>query len=136
MQIWFAGASISFNQIQFNSVSFIENLAQQSIDNCLPSIWHSPKGILARVLIFDQFPRCIFRGTSQAFKYDHLAILLVLDSIKTGLLLSSEYVTVHRFFMCVALQHSESMEHQVLGVELAAKITHGISISSQIFFPY
>jgi len=41
----------------------------------------TPEGMLALMLLFDQFPRRMFRGTSRAFETDELAIDLAREAI-------------------------------------------------------
>jgi uncharacterized protein (DUF924 family) len=42
---------------------------------------HTPEGMLALMLLYDQFPRRMFRGTSRAFETDDLAIDLAREAI-------------------------------------------------------
>jgi uncharacterized protein (DUF924 family) len=42
---------------------------------------HTPEGMLALMLLLDQFPRRMFRGTSRAFETDELALDLARDAI-------------------------------------------------------
>ncbi|CAM9230800.1 unnamed protein product, partial [Ectocarpus fasciculatus] len=109
-------------------------IAEQLTNNTLEEEWLTDEGVLATVLLLDQFPRMVYRGTARAFQYDSLTAALVRQSVENSKLLSNAYVTIQRFFMCVALQHSEELEDQTLGVRLAAEITHDASPDVQQYF--
>ena len=34
--------------------------------------WETPKGLLAKLIVLDQFPRCIYRGTPLAYANDSI----------------------------------------------------------------
>ena len=120
---WFGGTSPDFNEMQIANISLVHTLAHKVIDNTLDEEWKRPIGRLALCILFDQFPRSVYRGTAKAFQYDALAVAIVHDVINKELFLGSDYTAIHRFFMCVALQHSEILSDQILGVQLASKIT-------------
>lgn len=112
----------------------MHQIADQSANGTLSDDWLTPNGVLARVLLLDQFPREVFRGTAAAFQFDAIAAGLVRDAVRTGTFLSGTYSTIQRFFMCVALQHSELLADQVLGVELASQISHDATDDVKQFF--
>jgi uncharacterized protein (DUF924 family) len=91
----------------------------------LPEIWLSPEGILARVILLDQFPRCVYRGTTRAFAYDSISVNIIKDIVQKEQFLTPHYTAIQRFFMCVALQHSEDIADQELGVSLASRFASG-----------
>jgi uncharacterized protein (DUF924 family) len=76
----------------------------------------SPRGRLALILLLDQFPRNIYRGTDQAFAYDGKALQQCLAGLSNqeDLLLPA----VARAFFYLPLEHSEELEHQERSVEL------------------
>jgi len=73
----------------------------------------SPWGVLARILLLDQFTRNIFRDTPRAFEGDALALeaALALRADMTAL------TTLERWFALMPLEHAESLEMQALCVE-------------------
>ena len=81
----------------------------------------SASSLLALILLTDQFPRNIYRGTAQSFAYDHLALDWSLTGIKAGK--DKELLPIHRIFWYLPLEHSESIEHQDLCVNLVARLT-------------
>ena len=76
----------------------------------------TPRGRLALILLFDQFPRNIYRDTPQAFAYDARALLLAQDLIASGG--HCNLRRIERVFCYLPLEHAESIEMQMRSVEL------------------
>ncbi|CAB1111383.1 unnamed protein product [Ectocarpus sp. CCAP 1310/34] len=76
--------------------------------------WETPKGALARLLLLDQFPRTVYRGTSQAFAHDETAASLSLEIISKGwdTVDARNYTFQQRLFVYLPLMHSERIEAQ------------------------
>ena len=74
----------------------------------------SPRRRLALILLLDQFPRNIYRGTSGAFDHDRAAVLLTLTGMQLGA--DAALDPVERLFFYMPLQHSESAEVQAESV--------------------
>jgi uncharacterized protein (DUF924 family) len=71
------------------------------------SAWEaSARGRLALVILLDQFPRNIYRGTPHAFATDGLAYALAVRSIEEGIDLAPR--PVERIFLYLPLMHSET----------------------------
>lgn len=70
----------------------------------------SPRGLLALIIVLDQFPRNMFRESPQAFASDDLALTLAELAIAKGfnVRLSAE----ERMFLYMPLQHAEKMDVQ------------------------
>jgi uncharacterized protein (DUF924 family) len=71
---------------------------------------HSPNRLLALILLLDQFPRNIHRGTSAAFAQDERALELCLAGVADGA--DAALAPVHRIFFYMPLQHAESRDVQ------------------------
>jgi uncharacterized protein (DUF924 family) len=54
---------------------------QLAVDGKLKAWEDTPEGMLALMLLFDQFPRRMFRGTSRAFETDEMAVDLARNAI-------------------------------------------------------
>lgn len=69
-----------------------------------------PAACLARIVVLDQLPRQIFRGSAKAFAADPLALeaarLAVAQRYDAGML------AVERLFVYLPFEHSESLEDQ------------------------
>ncbi len=66
----------------------------------------SPRGRLAEVVVLDQFPRNIHRGTPAAFACDPLALGLAQEAVAGGAL--AALTPVERSFLLLPYMHSES----------------------------
>jgi uncharacterized protein (DUF924 family) len=76
----------------------------------------SSRGRLALILLFDQFPRNIFRGSRTAFAYDAPAFALAESGIE--LKLDRDLTLLERLFFYMPYQHSESLQVQKRSVQL------------------
>lgn len=76
----------------------------------------TPLGTLALILLTDQFPRNMFRGTAQAFAYDAIARAFCKEGIKDGTAQSLR--PIQRVFFYLPLEHSESLADQEYCIQL------------------
>src|SRR5690606_10770379 len=75
------------------------------------SAWaREPRGRLCLILLLDQFPRNVHRGTARALAYDAAALELALDGIAAGM--DRALDPVERVFFYMPLQHAESLDVQ------------------------
>lgn len=65
---------------------------------------------VAAVILFDQFPRNMFRGTAQAFATDDLALGFSKDAVTRGL--DKALDVPHRQFLLMPFMHSEDRDDQ------------------------
>jgi uncharacterized protein (DUF924 family) len=114
-------------------INIRSNLITIAAESAFEDSWKTPTGILARIILLDQFSRCAFRGTSQAFKYDHITASLVKEICDNDKLVC-DYAPIHRFFLGVAIQHSEDIEMQKIGVEIAKNVAIGAPDNVREFF--
>ncbi len=75
----------------------------------------TPLGTLSFIIVVDQFPRNIYRDTSDAFSRDALALRTCLEGIERGF--DRDLHPMHRVFFYLPLMHSEDPEIQSLSVE-------------------
>jgi uncharacterized protein (DUF924 family) len=75
-----------------------------------------PQGRLALIILFDQISRNIFRGSAEAFAYDHLALDLCLEGVSEGV--DQSLCLTERLFLYHPLEHAESLEAQNQCVQL------------------
>eukprot|EP00899_Mesostigma_viride_P015237 jgi/Mesvir1/23714/Mv18661-RA.1 len=72
-------------------------------------------GVLASVLLLDQLPRNIFRGTARAYEYDDTALALAWGALDASL--DAQLTPVERSFLLMPGQHVERMQDQERSVE-------------------
>ena len=78
-----------------------------------------PNGALAYIILTDQFPRNMFRGTDQAFATDRAAVAVAKSSICKGWDLRVDEPA--RQFFYLPLEHSENLSDQDRVVRLACE---------------
>jgi uncharacterized protein (DUF924 family) len=81
-----------------------------------------PETCLALILLLDQFPRNMFRGTPQAFATDWEALSAAHHAVAQGY--DRELLPVQRWFIYLPFEHSENLEHQRRGIKLFQQLSH------------
>jgi len=76
----------------------------------------APRDCLARIIVLDQFPRHIYRGTAQTFSTDTLALEAAKHLVAQGW--ERSLLPVERMFAYLPFQHSESLDDQLRACEL------------------
>lgn len=80
-----------------------------------PEVREDPRAALAAIILFDQFPRNMFRGTADAFSTDDLAIQIARKAVDKGF--AGRLKPEERQFLYMPFQHSEvsaDQEHAVM----------------------
>jgi uncharacterized protein (DUF924 family) len=96
------------------------DLVDQAIAGNLDHWQETDEGLVALVLLLDQFTRNIFRDTPRAFSGDSKALDLALRNIATGRY--KKLPLVHRASLFMPLEHSEELAIQHRSVELFAEL--------------
>ncbi len=79
-------------------------------------LWSTPKGLLAKLIAIDQFPRSVYRGTACAYAHDSLAAALSLQACEADLE-STHYNVIERFWIYIPLSHAEDLTLQERSIE-------------------
>jgi uncharacterized protein (DUF924 family) len=77
---------------------------------------NSAEGTLALLLLFDQFPRNMFRGSARAFATDELARAIAAGALVKGF--DAQVPSDLRTFLYLPFEHSEDMADQERGLAL------------------
>lgn len=80
----------------------------------------SPEAALAHILLLDQIPRNVFRGTPRSFESDGKAVALASEAVARGL--DSKIEPAKRVFIYLPFEHSELLADQHRAVELIAAL--------------
>ncbi|AKT40512.1 DUF924 family protein [Chondromyces crocatus] len=80
----------------------------------------TPRGSLAYVILHDQIPRNIFRGTRKAFSHDERALEATLVAIARGF--EADLGIVERWFLYMPLMHAEDITYQQRCVDAFARL--------------
>lgn len=103
---WFAKDTAFDAEIEARFGSTMRQAAAGELDDHR----QSAASCLALILLLDQFPRNIYRGTAQAFATDGLALGHALYALDHGY--DREVAPVARWFFYLPLEHCESLERQ------------------------
>ena len=97
-----------------------EPLLDKALTGNLEAWRNSPKSTLAYIVLCDQLPRNIFRGTAAAFKWDPLALAAARSGVAAGQ--DRTLALDERAFFYMPFEHSERMIDQYLAVGLFATL--------------
>ncbi|MBW4567675.1 MAG: DUF924 domain-containing protein [Tolypothrix carrinoi HA7290-LM1] len=93
-----------------------------------------PETCLALILLLDQFPRSIFRGTPEAFATDWEALSAAQQAIALGY--DRHFLPVQRWFIYLPFEHSENLDHQHQSVKLFQQLSHDPDSAEAIEYAY
>lgn len=83
----------------------------------VPEEWRrSGRGLLAAIIVLDQFPRNMFRGEPQAYATDSRALALSREGIANRL--DQDLSSTERQFFYLPFQHSEDPQDQLESIRL------------------
>lgn len=111
-KIWFR-KSEQFDQEVRNRFLDIYEQARRGEHTLLAE---TANGSLALTLLFDQFPRNMFRGTPKSFETDIRALKVAQSAIAQNF--DQQVLPVQRMFFYLPFEHSEDMAHQDKAVAL------------------
>jgi uncharacterized protein (DUF924 family) len=111
---WFKKDTAVDAQIRDRFAPLIDQLAAQPVDEAVTGANRA----LATVIVLDQFPRNVFRGSARAFATDARALDIAKAAIDRGL--DQELPADRRVFLYLPFEHSELLADQERSVELTA----------------
>ncbi|MDO6459961.1 DUF924 family protein [Granulosicoccaceae sp. 1_MG-2023] len=116
---WFAGGAALDRRIRDEFGDWVRRAAEGEFDN-----WQaSAKGTLALLLLLDQFPLNIFRGTAQAYAYEERALTCCHRGLAAGQDRQLGYA--ERIFFYLPLEHAENAADQARSVALFSRLAAG-----------
>ncbi len=98
-------------------------LHEQAVAGGLRDWEKEDKGALALILLLDQFPRNMFRGTARAFASDGEARRIAARSISLEFDKADGMTDNHRLFFYLPFEHSENLDDQKRACKLIATLT-------------
>ncbi|MGB3668848.1 MAG: DUF924 family protein [Phormidesmis sp.] len=105
-KVWFVKDPDFDAKIRQQFLADVQKAASGEYDSWLAS----PTAALALLLLFDQFPRNLYRGTPRSFATDTQALSVAEQFVNSGA--DKSLIPAQRFFVYVPFEHSEKMEHQ------------------------
>lgn len=92
----------------------------------------TPRGRLALIILYDQFPRYIHRRSAQAFSLDEKAQQLCVDGLREKM--DQSLTLIERVFFYMPLVHSENTETQEKSIRLYQDLVSlSMSETTQIY---
>jgi hypothetical protein len=108
----------------------LNTLEHELIKQASTGVWsaweHSPRGRLALIVLLDQFPRNIYRGTPEAFAHDAHALRLCLDGQNWGH--DRLLRPVERLVVYLPMQHAEDLTIQERSVRCMERLVDGCRV--------
>ncbi|MDZ7960101.1 MAG: DUF924 family protein [Aulosira sp. DedQUE10] len=94
----------------------------------------SPETCLALILLLDQFPRNMFRGTPEAFATDWEALSAAQQAVAKGY--DRKFLPVQCWFIYLPFEHSENLADQRRCVKLFQQVSHDPESASAIKYAF
>jgi uncharacterized protein (DUF924 family) len=114
--LWFGGAGTTDRQIRERFAADVEQAGAGGYDG-----WRAfPRGTVALLILLDQFPRNIHRGSPRAYAFDGKACELCLAGLDEGQ--DRALNTVQRAFFYLPLEHAEDIALQQRSVAAFAEL--------------
>src|SRR5688572_10836941 len=110
MELWFGARPELKQHVDDTLRSRFGALVEQALAGDLAQWADGPRRRLSLILLLDQFPRNIFRGTARAFAGDEQALTLALTGMQS--VADAALNPVERIFFYMPLQHAESLDVQ------------------------
>lgn len=110
IEVWFATDPQLLGERDESIRREFQVLTEKAARGELANWGDSPRRRLSLILLLDQFPRQIFRGTDRAFASDQQALALALSGMQSAA--DGALNVVERMFFYMPLQHAESTEVQ------------------------
>lgn len=121
MDTWFGEDQLFDQVIASEFVDDVEDASEGRLDH-----WaHEPNGLLALILLLDQFRRNIHRSTPDAFAKDRSALKLCVEGVMEKK--DSGLSPIQRVFFYMPLQHAESRKVQKKSVEIYNRLAEAVS---------
>lgn len=110
VRFWFGGDAAALERRDELIRTRFGGLLERAAAGELASWADGPRRRLSLIVLFDQFPRHIYRGTARAFAYDAQALPLTLSGMQSAA--DAALDVVERIFFYMPMQHAESREVQ------------------------
>jgi len=121
MDIWFGEDPVFDQEVRNRFSGDVEDAMEGRLDH-----WaKTPHGRLALILLLDQFPRNIRRGSAEAYDGDGKALKLCVEgAMNKG---DKGLTPIQRAFFYMPLQHAESLRVQDKSVGIYNKLAEAVS---------
>jgi uncharacterized protein (DUF924 family) len=116
MPFWFTASAETDTLVRERFRAAVESAARGERDT-----WaRAPRSALALVVLLDQLPRNIWRGTARAFALDAQALAVAREAVAAGF--PGELAPIEQLFLTLPYQHCETLEVQRESLRLCRAI--------------
>ena len=137
LRFWFGEAEAGERAEWFRKDAAFDSTLRARFGACVDAAiagdfgaWTSPQHRLARVLLLDQFPRNVYRGTARAFAGDALALALAGIAIDRGE--DASLSPYQRWFLYIPFEHAESLPAQERAIALFSGLAEQTGLSEPL----
>ena len=120
MEVWFGEDSLFDHEIE----ELFGDDVELASDGKLSHWAHQPQGLLALILLLDQFRRNMYRSTADAFAKDKYALKLCVEGAMAKR--DQTLTPIERVFFYMPLQHSESLKVQRKSVKIFGRLAEAV----------
>jgi uncharacterized protein (DUF924 family) len=128
--LWFKKSEVTDQRIQER----FGDLIQQAVAGQLNDWVTTDHGLVALIILLDQFTRNVCRNSPSAFSADPLALKLALQAVDNGRHL--DLPAIHRVFLYLPLEHSEDLAIQEKCVALFEELVKSVGLGVEGFAGY
>ncbi|MEZ5459758.1 MAG: DUF924 family protein [Steroidobacteraceae bacterium] len=133
MAFWFGGDAPELTEMRDRDLeSRYAPLMRRALAGELSAWADSPRRRLALILLLDQLPRNVFRGTAEAFAGDAAALVLTQQGIEQAA--DAALDPLERLFFYMPLQHAESVDVQEQSVAIFGRLAGEVPEALQGIF--
>lgn len=122
-QIWFRSDEAFDSEIR----NRFEKLPQHALNGQLDGWLLAPRSAVSLVLVLDQFPRNLFRGSSSSFSFDQAARAASTLVISRGF--DEILDPIEAVFLYLPYEHAEDIRHQENSVELFRSLEDRVPVA-------
>jgi len=108
--LWWQGSADIDYDIERRFGKLVEVAAHENLNHWLAE----PRSALALIILNDQFPRNLYRGSGKAFSHDHLALQYARQLVQSEGFEQLE--PVEKTFSLMPFEHSENLQDQEFSV--------------------
>jgi uncharacterized protein (DUF924 family) len=126
--LWFGES----DKVRSQLVQFFGKEFEKAKAGSLEEWNETPRGRLALIILLDQFPRYIHKGSAEAFSYDQRAQALCLQGLEEKV--DHSLTLIERIFFYMPLVHAEDINLQEQSIRLYQDITSlSLSETAQVY---
>lgn len=128
LKLWFFRDPKSDQDLAERFGSFVDRARFGEFDSWTTT----PRSALCLIILLDQVPRNIYRGSPDAYQFDELSLALAKQFLTQGF--DRNLHSLERVFMYLPFQHSEKVEDQEVSMKLFNELSAQASPELKEFF--